>query len=94
MYITDADLSVPENLAVIHGLIDQMEELISSHSDPLPEHIQIYLEPWHSGGPDCGYFMVDADPGKRCIFWLHTFGVAKLERLGLTSSEELREETF
>lgn len=67
-YITDADITKPENLDTTRRHMDDMETRISTHANDLPEEFQIYLEP--RSDPEAAYYMVNHDHDHRCVFWI------------------------
>ncbi len=83
-YMTDTDVTKPDNLDRMQRHIDDMEVRISGLAKDLPEEFQICLEP----GPDpdyVWYYMVNHDRDHRCIFWIDKFDLSYLNDEGLHS---------
>ncbi len=77
VYITRNGITIPSIHYSILEQIDEVEPLISFRNDVPSNHILVFLELDYEGGADCGYFLVNNAPERRCIFFLHEMDVAK-----------------
>lgn len=67
-YITETDITKPENWDRMQIHVNDMESRISTHANDLPDVFQIYLQP--RSGSLAIYYMVNHDRNHRCIFWI------------------------
>lgn len=89
-YITDTDITKPENWDRIQIHINDMESRISTHANDLPEGFQIYLQP--QSDSLAAYYMVNHDRNNRCLFWIDKLDLRRIYRqdLGLHSFSHWR----
>lgn len=79
-YMTDTDVTKPDNMERMQGHIDDMEVRIKGILKDLPREFQIYLEPvqFHLKPVPVTllyYYMINHDQDHRCVFWIDKFNV-------------------